>query len=169
MHERASVPSPLTARDTIVRRSILRCREADAGAVGDALGIALPMVACRSSEAARHSALWLGPDEWLLLHTAEEPGGVHRPAGSDCSLVDVTHRQLGFVIDQPDVEEVLAAGCPLDVAEAAFPVGMCTRTLFDKVEIVLWRTGPTRFHIEVWRSFAPHLAATVAQAVRDTF
>ena len=38
-----------------------------------------------------------------------------------------------------------------------FPVGMCTRTLFAKAEIVLWRTGENVFQIEVWRSFADYL------------
>jgi sarcosine oxidase subunit gamma len=39
----------------------------------------------------------------------------------------------------------------------AFPIGMCTRTLFGKAEIVLWRTGEAQFHIEVWRSFAGYV------------
>ena len=49
---------------------------------------------------------------------------------------------------------------------AAFPVGMATRTLYDKAEIVLWRRGETTFHVEVWRSFAPHVAASLAEAAR---
>jgi sarcosine oxidase, subunit gamma len=34
---------------------------------------------------------------------------------------------------------------------------MATRTIFEKAEIVLWRTGPETFHVEVWRSFAPYV------------
>jgi len=34
---------------------------------------------------------------------------------------------------------------------------MCTRTVFAKAEIVLWRTQPEQFHLEVWRSFAPYV------------
>ena len=48
----------------------------------------------------------------------------------------------------------------------AFPVGFATRTLFDKAEIVLWRRAEATFHIEVWRSFAPYLAASLAEAAR---
>jgi sarcosine oxidase subunit gamma len=45
----------------------------------------------------------------------------------------------------------------LDLGLSAFPIGMCTRTLFGKAEIVLWRTGEAQFHIEVWRSFAGYV------------
>ncbi len=43
---------------------------------------------------------------------------------------------------------------------------MATRTIFDKAEIVLWRRAATTFHVEVWRSFAPYLAASLAEAAR---
>jgi sarcosine oxidase subunit gamma len=44
---------------------------------------------------------------------------------------------------------------------------MCTRTLFEKVEIVLWRTAPEIFQVEVWRSFAPHLTQLLAEVARE--
>jgi sarcosine oxidase subunit gamma len=44
---------------------------------------------------------------------------------------------------------------------------MCTRTIFGKAEIVLWRRGPRSFHIEVWRSFAPYLLACLQEALRE--
>ncbi|MFX8747406.1 sarcosine oxidase subunit gamma family protein, partial [Acinetobacter baumannii] len=56
------------------------------------------------------------------------------------SLVDVSHRNTAIQIAGPAAADVLNAGCPLDLRLDAFPVGMCTRTLFAKAEIVLWRT-----------------------------
>jgi sarcosine oxidase, subunit gamma len=38
--------------------------------------------------------------------------------------------------------------------------------VFDKVEMVLWRRAQAAFHIELWRSFAPYLAASLAEAAR---
>jgi sarcosine oxidase subunit gamma len=55
----------------------------------------------------------------------------------------------------------------LDLDAAAFPVGMATRTLFAKTEIVLWRRESMRFHIEVWRSFAGYLHGLLGEAVRE--
>ena len=34
---------------------------------------------------------------------------------------------------------------------------MCTRTVFAKAEIVLWRRAEQRFHLEVARSFAAYV------------
>jgi sarcosine oxidase subunit gamma len=34
---------------------------------------------------------------------------------------------------------------------------MCTRTVLAKAEIVLWRTEPNTFHLEVWRSFEAYV------------
>jgi sarcosine oxidase subunit gamma len=142
-------------------RAILRCREADIGRISERLGIALPREACRSAAGRTASALWLGPDEWLILHADMRDDWVSGLAagveGELCSLVDVSHRQVALSIHGPRAEEILASGCALDLALAAFPEGMCTRTMFAKAEIVLWRTGPSRFHLEVWRSFARYV------------
>ena len=86
--------------------------------------------------------------------------------GTAHSLVDVSHRQIGLIASGPAAARVLNAGCPLDLDLKAFPVGFATRTLFDKAEIVLWRRAEATFHVEVWRSFAPYLAASLAEAAR---
>ncbi len=57
--------------------------------------------------------------------------------------------------------------CPLDLSLDRFPVDMCTRTVFAKAEIVLWRTDEQQFRVEVWRSFAPYTAALLQEIARD--
>ncbi len=44
---------------------------------------------------------------------------------------------------------------------------MCTRTIFAKAEIVLWRTAPDAFRIEVWRSFAPYVLGLLDEAIME--
>ncbi|MBV8427802.1 MAG: sarcosine oxidase subunit gamma, partial [Hyphomicrobiales bacterium] len=46
-------------------------------------------------------------------------------------------------------------------------IGMCTRTLLQKTEIVLWRVAEAAFHVEVARSFAPYALRFLQQAERD--
>lgn len=166
----AAARSPLDDLDGVATRGlsaapeatrlILRGRPAVHGPAAEVLGFALPQDACRSAGTGARHALWLGPDEWLLLSA---PGdrldkAIAFAAGdAPHSLVDVSHRQVGLILDRPDAEGVLAVGCALDLDLAAFPVGACTRTMYAKAEIVLWRTGEHRFHIEVWRSFADYL------------
>jgi sarcosine oxidase, subunit gamma len=152
-------------------RFILRGAEAVRVACGMAFGAEPPSRLGLAGERERRAALWLGPDEWLLLAGGEETGAVSDMLesvleGTAHSLVDVSHRQVGLVASGPAAARVLNAGCPLDLSLAAFPTGFATRTLFDKVEIVLWRRAEGAFHVEVWRSFARHLAASLAEAAR---
>lgn len=147
-------------------RAVIRCRVDAIPAASAALGVALPTQACRAVVAGEAAALWLGPDEWLLLRPAGSPAPV-LPAGATGSVVDISHRQIAMAVAGPRAEDILASGCPLDLALPAFPVGMCTRTLFHKAEIVLWRLAPDRFHLEVWRSFARYVEALLIEADRE--
>ena len=62
----------------------------------------------------------------------------------------------------------LATNRPRSNKESDRPLlpGMATRTSFDKAEIVLRRRARATFHVEVWRSFAPHLVAALTEAAR---
>ena len=134
----------------------------DPAALGAAFGLALPTQPCRAAASDGRSALWLGPDEWLLL---APPGTLDADtAVPGASVVDIGHRQVGLALEGPGALDVLAAGCPLDLHPTAFPVGMCTRTVFGKAEIVLWRQDPARFHMEVWRSFAAYVHGLLERA-----
>jgi sarcosine oxidase, subunit gamma len=139
--------------------------------IAKAFGVAPPVKPMGSAEAGERAALWQGPDEWLLL--AEE-GATDLFSQLETALasvfhalVDVSHRQVGIVLEGPGAARLLAAGCPLDLDLRAFPVGMSTRTLLVKAEIGLWRRGDEAFRIEVGRSVAPYVARILSEAARD--
>lgn len=141
-------------------------------AAGQALGVTLSDEPCRARTNGGRAALWLGPDEHLLLGAASESDSLAGDltaalAGRPHSLVDVSHRQLAFEVSGRHATALLSVGCPLDLDLKQFPTGMCTRTLFAKAEIVLWRTGDKSFRLEVWRSFADYVARTFIEASRD--
>ena len=164
--------SPLVRPLPPATRLLLRGNsEVMASALG-ALGLEFVETACRAASASGRSALWLGPDERLLL----APQGAFSEvfellraalAGRPHSLVDVSHRQCALEVSGPQAGLLLNCGCPLDFDPAAFPVGMCTRTVLAKAEIVLWRTAERSFHLEVWRSFAPYVSKVLALAARE--
>jgi sarcosine oxidase, subunit gamma len=149
-------------------RFVLRGAEAVRVACGMAFGVEPPSRLGPAGESEGRAALWLGPDEWLLIADDADIGGVLESVleGTAHSLVDISHRQIGLTASGPAAARVLNAGCPLDLDLKAFPVGFATRTVFDKVEIVLWRRAYTTFHIEIWRSFASYLAGSLAEAAR---
>lgn len=123
-----------------------------------AFGVPTPET-LRSTRAGDRAALWLSPDEALLLG----PAGTPPPA--EGLVVDISHRQIAFELSGPDALASLSAGCPLDLEQ--LDVDSCTRTLFHKAEIILWRTGPSAWRLEVWRSFAAYVRALLGQAAKD--
>lgn len=157
------------------RRLILRARGDTIAAAGTALGLELPTRPKTSARQGGVSALWLGPDEWLIVderEAAESLAALDGPlaealaAVSGIAVVDISHRNVGIVVDGPAAEAVVAAGCPQDIRPVSFPVGACSRTVLSKAEIVLWRTGEQRFEIECWRSFADYVWTFLAEASR---
>lgn len=154
-------------------RFVLRARPAAQEAAATALGFALPADACRASVSGARAALWQGPDEWLLLLPEADAAGFPAAlAGAVAgtvpySLVEVSHRQSALTVSGPQAATVLNSGCALDLDIAAFPAGMCTRTLLGKADITLWRTGPERFHVEAWRSFLPYVFGFLSEAARE--
>jgi sarcosine oxidase subunit gamma len=152
-------------------RFVLRGGEAAAGAACATLGLDPPAAINRAAGAPARGAARLGPDEWLLIAAGEDGATLAARlraalAGAPHSLVEVSQRQDGLVLDGALAAIVLSSGCPLDLRAAAFPVGAATRTLFHKAEIVLWRTAAERFHLEIVRSFAPYVVGHLAEARR---
>jgi sarcosine oxidase, subunit gamma len=155
----------------VAARYVLRGADAVRRAAEAALGCSVPVEACRAGAAAERAALWLGPDEWLLIAAAGEQPALEAALAAALrelphSLVDVSHRQCALAVSGPSAATLLAAGCPLDLDAHAFPPGMCTRTMLAKAEVVLWRTGADTFRLEVWRSFAAYVARFLAEAGR---
>src|ERR1700722_19434668 len=155
----------------LAARFILRGAEAVRVACGMAFGAEPPSDLGPAGRSAGRAALWLGPDEWLLISDGEDVADIGEVLesmleGTAHSLVDVSHRQIGLVAAGPAAARVLNAGCPLDLGLKAFPVGFATRTVFDKAEIVLWRRAEATFQIEIWRSPAPYLVASLPEGAR---
>jgi sarcosine oxidase subunit gamma len=141
-------------------------------AAGSILGLAISGAACTSAYYHGRASLWLGPDEQLVLAPETEGPSLARQlgealAGTRHSLVDVSHRQIAFEVRGPMATSVLNAGCPLDLHAASFPLGMCTRTILGRTDIVLWRKAADIFHVEVWRSFADYATRFLAEASRE--
>ncbi len=145
-------------------------RTGDPGAAGAALGLDLPARVGDRAAAGERSALCLGPDEWLIaapeadadaLTAALAELATHLPI----SAVEVSDREITWRLEGPAVLDLLAAGCPRDLAR--MPTGTGTRTVFDTVQVVLTREAEDRFHLTVWRSFVPHVRALLDLAARE--
>ena len=152
-------------------RFVFRGDEPARAACARAFDLDLPRLLGAAQVGDERAAIWLGPDEWLLIAESVDPEAMAAEFEAALetaphSLVDVSHRQVGLDVRGVLAARALSAGCPLDLRASAFPVGMATRTVFDKAEIVLWRREESAFRVEVWRSFAPYLVAALIEAAK---
>ncbi|OAP37782.1 sarcosine oxidase subunit gamma [Sinorhizobium glycinis] len=149
-------------------RISLRAGKDAVPALSAALGVTLPLRPKTSASSGKRHALWLGPDEWLVID--EDDADLMAAAGSSGALhsaVDVSHRNTAIIVSGPGAEVAINSGCPQDLSLGLFPVGACSRTIFGKAEIVLLRTAEDTFRLECWRSFAPFVFGLLSEGAED--
>jgi sarcosine oxidase subunit gamma len=150
-------------------RVALRAPAGSLAALSKALGLTIPTKSKMSASAGNRKALWLGPDEWLVIdESGADLMAVLGSASALHSATDVSHRNTAIIVSGPGAEATLSAGCPQDLSLEIFPVSACSRTLFGKVEVVLLRVEEDTFRVEVWRSFSDYAFGLLAEAASDT-
>ena len=145
----------------------IRADTQTAATIGLAIGVLLGTAPCRAVIVRDRTALWLGPDEWLVLAPESETALMQQARSASGSVVDVSHAYAGIEVAGPRAAWCINAFNALDLDPHVFPPGACTRTVFGKVQIVLWRAEADMFRIEVARSFAPYVWQCLEEACRE--
>lgn len=136
-------------------------------AAGRALGLLLPVEPNTARRVTGVTALWLGPDEWLLV---TDPGAEAELAarleaafaGLHASVVDVTDNSTVIRCAGRSVRTVLAKGMPLDTHPRAFAPGEVRQTVLAHVDVICHLVEDSEalgatVDLHVRRSFADHL------------
>lgn len=150
-------------------RLVLHCEPADAPAIAALAGVALPSAMLRVETTGAWRALHLAPDEWLLLGPAADRDAMTARIGAAAephSLVDVGERNRHLRVEGPAGATLLNTGCPLDLAERAFPPGACTRTVFGKATVMIEREVDC-FRMHYARSFEGYVVGLARTAAQD--
>ena len=149
-------------------RISLRAPSGSVAALSKALGVGLPPKPKNSATTDGRTALWLGPDEWLVIDEAgKDPLADCAGVKALHSAVGISHRNIAIAVSGPAAATTVNAGCPQDLSLTAFPVGACSRTVLGKIEIVLMRTAEDGFRVECWRSFSDYVWAFLMEAAKD--
>ncbi|MFC4464163.1 sarcosine oxidase subunit gamma [Streptomyces xiangluensis] len=145
-----------------------------ADAVGLALDLPLPLEPNTVVRAGELTALWLGPDEWLLVGP---PGSerdlesrIREAAGDEpVSVTDVSAQRTTLLVGGPRARDLLAHGCSLDLHPRAFGPGRCAQTTLGRTQIVLVARDEHRagFWVLVRSSFAGYLADWLLDAATE--
>lgn len=136
-----------------------------ADAVGLALDLHLPLEPNTVVRAGELTALWLGPDEWLLVGPPGSERDLEsriREAGGDepVSVTDVSAQRTTLLVAGPHARDLLAHGCSLDLHPRSFGAGRCAQTNLGRTQVILVARDEPRagFWVLVRSSFAGHLA-----------
>jgi sarcosine oxidase subunit gamma len=138
-----------------------------------ALGFALPLEPNTVAGDAEQLALWLGPDEWLVVGPPDTEAALEtrcRTAlGSDVgSVVDVSANRTTLELSGPAARAVLETGCAIDLHPRAFGPGRCAQTLVARINVILHQTtSEPRYRLLVRPSFAAYLASWLRDALSD--
>jgi sarcosine oxidase subunit gamma len=132
-------------------------------------GCGLPVQPLESARRGSLAALWLAPDEWLLVGGSDDLGARIETAfrGHFITVTDVSDAYCALRLAGPHALDVLAKGCGLDTHDSVFPPGRVARSLLAKVDVILHRTAADAFEIFVARSYADYLWRWLEDAGRE--
>jgi sarcosine oxidase subunit gamma len=136
-----------------------------------ALDFVLPLEPNTVTGKVDHYALWLGPDEWLIVGPegteAVLEARCRSALGSDFgSVVDVSANRTTLELHGPNARVVLETGCAIDLHPRAFGPGRCAQTLVARTAVVLHQTtGEPRYRLLVRPSYAAFLATWFCDAM----
>ncbi|MEU6912584.1 sarcosine oxidase subunit gamma [Streptomyces olindensis] len=152
----------------------LDAKGAAAEAVGLALDLQLPLQPNTVVRAGELTALWLGPDEWLLVgppgSERDLEGRIREAAGDEfVSVIDVSAQRTTLLVTGPRARDLLAHGCPLDLHPRAFGPGRCAQTTLGRAQVVLVARDDPRagFWVLVRSTFAGYLADWLLDAATE--
>jgi len=93
-------------------RVSLRAKDDAVGELSNALGLVLPMKPKTTASSGYRTALWLGPDEWLIIDNANSSVVADLAKVKVLhSVVDISHRNVGIIVAGKGADAVVNGGC----------------------------------------------------------
>jgi sarcosine oxidase subunit gamma len=145
-----------------------------AARVAECLGAALPATPSTWVEGDAATAIWLGPDEWLVTNPFVTPGeleGQLRAAvgAGGGAVVDVSTQRTTLRLRGVHARDLLVTGCAVDLHPRMFAAGSAVQTRLGQVGVVLLALDDTAtdYRILVRTSFARYLATWLVDAATE--
>lgn len=139
-------------------------------ALAERLPFVLPLQPNSVTGDAVRGALWLAPDEWLLVGVSgmadviiEEVRGAL--AGQHHSVIDVSANRAVLELVGPGRHELLASGCPIDLHPRSWGPGRCAQTMFGRAQVLL-QEFPQATRVFARPSFAGYVVDRLLDAGR---
>lgn len=137
------------------------------------LGITLPTEFNTFVRTEKLTALWYGPNEWLVVTERGEQSTLIaelRQAldGVFSAVTDISGGNTVLNISGSRARDLLAKGCPMDLHPSVFAVGQCAQTVLAKAGMCVYKYAEAdQFKIIIRRSFSDYLGAWMIDAARE--
>ena len=136
--------------------------------IGKNLNMILPTEANTSTTSDKLTAIWLSPDEWMIVSNELVRKDTYRNELQEILFNSISKTTLGAVIDVTDqfvqlelkgenVYEIFSAGTPFNFNEFKEKKGSTTQTVLNHVDVILHHKDENILNLFVRRSFAEHL------------
>ena len=140
--------------------------------IGKNLNMILPTEANTSSTSDKLTAIWLSPDEWMIVSNQLVSKDTNKYETHEMLFNSISKTNLGAVIDVTDqfvqlelkgetVYEIFSAGSPFNFNEFKEKKGSTTQTVLNHVDVILHHKDENVVNLLVRRSFAEHLCAWI--------
>ena len=147
-------------------------------AIKKALGLSLPITPNTATTKGSKTALWMGPDEWLIVTAPDGApkliAALHENlADQHAAAFDVSDSRTIIELSGKNAREVLMKGCGIDIHPRAFGPGQCVQSTLALAHVMIHQTalnkstGAPTYHIYVHRSFAEYLWAWLEDAAGE--
>ena len=132
-------------------------------------GTALPDTANSFSVSGDRRALWLGPDESLLICADQDAAELHHTlstqlSGQHFQLTLLSDALAVFELNGPYVREILAKGCALDLHVSVFRPGECAQSSLERAAVTLICEAENSFRLICRTSFADYVETWLKDA-----
>ena len=137
-------------------------------AIGKNLNMLLPTEANTSTSGETLTALWLSPDEWMLLSNNMVGENTNTYEVEDNLINKISNVNLGAVTDVSDqfvminikgtkVFDLFATGSPFNFNQFKNKKGSVVQTILSHIDVIIHLTEINEVNLLVRRSFSEHL------------
>ena len=134
------------------------------------LGLELPQTPNTATADGQVTAMWLGPDEWLIrTGDGKEPALsaalLEAVRGRHAAVTAVSDAYVIFTVSGQDARAVLNQGTGIDLHPRSFNPGTCVRTSLGKTGVILHQLDDKpAYDVYAWRSYAHYLSLWMDKA-----
>ncbi|WP_440925216.1 sarcosine oxidase subunit gamma [Candidatus Pelagibacter sp.] len=140
--------------------------------IGKNLNMILPTEANTSTASDKLTAIWLSPDEWMIVSNElvskdNNKYDLHEMLFNSISktnlgaVTDVTDQFVQLELKGENIYEIFSAGSPFNFNEFKEKKGSTTQTVLNHVDVILQHKDENIVNLFVRRSFAEHLCSWI--------